>query len=65
MTKDTDEYTPDEEGELNYSSEEDENEIRKNGVNLRSCSKKMVSFSDSFCESQLLQNHVTFNNNNY
>uniref|UniRef100_A0A803N4N9 Uncharacterized protein n=1 Tax=Chenopodium quinoa TaxID=63459 RepID=A0A803N4N9_CHEQI len=27
VTKDTDEYTPDEEGELNHSSEEDENEV--------------------------------------
>uniref|UniRef100_A0A803MKL0 Uncharacterized protein n=1 Tax=Chenopodium quinoa TaxID=63459 RepID=A0A803MKL0_CHEQI len=42
VTKDTDEYTPDEEGELNHSSEEDENEIRKNAVNLRSRSKKVV-----------------------
>uniref|UniRef100_A0A803NCC6 Uncharacterized protein n=1 Tax=Chenopodium quinoa TaxID=63459 RepID=A0A803NCC6_CHEQI len=42
VTKDTDEYTPDEEGELNHSSEEDENEIRKNAVNLRSHSKKVV-----------------------
>ncbi|XP_056687642.1 uncharacterized protein [Spinacia oleracea] len=47
VTKNTDEYTPDEEGELNHSSEEDENEIRKNGVNLRSRSKKVVPFSDS------------------
>ena len=44
VTKDTDEYTPDEEGELNHSSEEDENEIRKNAVNLRSRSKKVVIF---------------------
>ncbi|KNA19251.1 hypothetical protein SOVF_063250 [Spinacia oleracea] len=43
VTKDTDEYTPDEEGELNHSSEEDENEIRKNGVNLRSRSKKVLA----------------------
>uniref|UniRef100_A0A803MDR5 Uncharacterized protein n=1 Tax=Chenopodium quinoa TaxID=63459 RepID=A0A803MDR5_CHEQI len=41
VTKDTDEYTPDEEGELNHSSEEDENERRKNAVNLRSRSKKV------------------------
>uniref|UniRef100_A0A803KUK4 Uncharacterized protein n=1 Tax=Chenopodium quinoa TaxID=63459 RepID=A0A803KUK4_CHEQI len=43
VTKDTDEYTPDEEGELNHSSEEDENDIRKNAVNLRSRSKKVVA----------------------
>uniref|UniRef100_A0A803M2H0 Uncharacterized protein n=1 Tax=Chenopodium quinoa TaxID=63459 RepID=A0A803M2H0_CHEQI len=43
VTKDTNEYTPDEEGELNHSSEEDENEIRKTGVNLRSRSKKVVT----------------------
>ncbi|XP_021764721.1 anthocyanidin 3-O-glucosyltransferase-like, partial [Chenopodium quinoa] len=43
VTKDTDEYTLDEEGELNHSSEEDKNEIRKNAVNLRSRSKKVVA----------------------
>ncbi|XP_021742897.1 uncharacterized protein LOC110708979 [Chenopodium quinoa] len=43
VTKDTDEYTPDEEGELNHSSEEDENQIRKNSLNLRSRSKKVVA----------------------
>uniref|UniRef100_A0A803MDX0 Uncharacterized protein n=1 Tax=Chenopodium quinoa TaxID=63459 RepID=A0A803MDX0_CHEQI len=42
VTQDTDEYTTDEEGELNHSSEEDENEIRKNALNLRSRSKKVV-----------------------
>lgn len=46
VTKDNDEYTPDdEEGELNHSSEEDENQIRKKIVNLRSRSKKVVFFS--------------------